>query len=137
MSDLSLRSRRGVKKHGLVLLDDVILLKYTIGDIGNAEDMEERRDLIPLLKPGDLVFFWKGHDTWKLTMFDEVMEDGRYAFITRAKPFTCMKLTPDRLWRYINFPCTADNLKEQPTSLEAPPIDIEPGPIEATKIIVK
>ena len=45
--------------------------------------MEERRDLLPFLTHGDIVFFWKGHDTWKLAMFDEVIEDGRYAFITK------------------------------------------------------
>ena len=69
------------------------------------------------------MFFWKGYDTWKLAMFDEMIEDRHFAFITRAKPFTGMKLTPDRLWRYINFPRTTDNVVEQPTSFDAAPID--------------
>ena len=66
--------------------------------------MEERRDLLPFLKKGDIVFFWKGYDIWKLAIFDEVIEDGRYAFITKVDPYQRMKLTPERLWRYINFP---------------------------------
>ena len=66
--------------------------------------MEERCDLLPFLKKGDIVFFWKGYDIWKLAIFDEVIEDGRYAFITKVDPYQRMKLTPERLWRYINFP---------------------------------
>ena len=62
--------------------------------------MEDCPDFIPLLKPGDLVFFWKGHDIWRLAMFDEVTEEGRFAFITRLEPDTQtrLKLTPDRLY---------------------------------------
>ena len=65
---------------------EYILSKYNIGDIGLEEDMEERRDLLPFLKKGDIVFLWKGYDIWKLAIFDEVIEDGRYAFITKVDP---------------------------------------------------
>ena len=63
--------------------------------------MEDRCDLIPFPKPDDLMFFWKGYDTWKLAIFD-VIEDARFAFITGLEPYTGLKFTPDKLWRFIS-----------------------------------
>ena len=107
-----------------------ILLKYNIGDIGREEDMEECRDLLPILTHGDIVFFWKGHDIWKLAMFDEVIEDGRYAFLPKVDPYQRLKLTPDRLWRYINFPHTVDKVAGQSTTHDSSGVGITSDPSE-------
>ena len=82
LSFLSTHSKpTGYNNHGQSTEAERILSKYNIGDIGLEEDMEERRDLLPFLKQGDIVFFWKGYDIWKLAIFDEVIEDGQYIYI--------------------------------------------------------
>ena len=61
-------------------------------------------------------------------MFDEMIEDGRYAFVTKVDPYQRLKLTPDRLWKYINFPCTVNKVVGQPTSLDLSGVGVASNP---------